>query len=369
MKLGISLDYGQAKLELPMDYVLAAEKLGYDSVWSAEAYGSDAITPLAYLAAKTKRIRLGTGIAQLAARTPAALAMAAATLDQLANLPADGAGSGDEGEKNGESGNRENESRIIIGLGVSGPQIVEGWYGQPWGKPATRLRDYITIMRKILQREDYVSHDGEEIALPYTGAGSLSQGKPLKSILHPNPDIKIWLGCGGSLSTELMAELTDGWLPMGMTPENWDYYKPAIEKGLAKSGRKMSDIEIQGGCTVEVTDDLEGAWARRKPTFGMLVGGYGSASHNFHKEAMIRRGYGDAAQKVQDLFMAGKREEAFGAIPDSYVDEMGLFGPPERIKERLTRYSEIYTGITVNPSKPHDIETLEMMADFVGLKK
>lgn len=350
IKLGISLDYSQPQIEIPIDYVKKAESLGYDSVWSAEAYGSDAITPLAFIAAHTSRIRLGTGVAQLAARTPTLLAMTAATLDQLAN----------------SNQQDDSKSRVIVGIGVSGPQIVEGWYGQPWGKPVTRLKDYISIMRKILKREDYVTHDGAEIPLPYTGIGALGQGKPLKSILHPNPNIPIWLGCGGKASTELMAELADGWLPMGLTPENWNYYKPIIEKGLAKSNRTLKDLEIQGGCHVEVTDDLKGAWAKRKPNFAFLVGGYGSQSHNFHKEAMIRRGYEEAAEKIQELFMADEREEACNAVPDSYVDEMGLYGPVERIKERFGRYQGIYTGITVNPAIPHDIETLELMAELAS---
>ena len=343
MKLGISLSYSDPQIQVPLDYVKKAEALGYDSVWSAEAYGSDAIVPLAYIAAKTERIRLGTGIVQIAARTPASLAMSAATLDQLAG--------GD---------------RVILGLGVSGPQIVEGWYGQPWGKPVHRLRDYITILRKIFQREGPVTHNGKEISLPYDGPGSIGQGKPLKSILHPNPKIPIWLGCGGTQSTQLMAELTDGWLPMGFTPENYEEYKPILEAGLKKSGRQMKDLEIHGGVTVEITDNLEAAWARRKPAFALLVGGYGSQSHNFHKDAMARRGYAEAADKVQSLFLAGKRDEAIASIPDSYIDEMGLFGPIERIQERFKRLVDIYTGITVNPYKPNDFETLEIIADIAA---
>ena len=355
MKLGIAIDYGNRQINLPLEYIQKAEELGYDSVWSAEAYGSDAITPLAYIAAHTRHIRLGTGIAQLAGRTAANLAMTAATLDQLAGPP------------NPES---TAKSRVILGIGVSGPQIVEGWYGEPWGKPAERIRDYITIIKKIFKRQAPVTHNGKEIQLPYTGEGSTGQGKPLKSILHPNPDIPVWLGCGGNLSTQIMAELADGWLPMGMPPENWGDYKPILEKGLAKSGRTMNDLEIQGGCHIEVTEDLEGAWAKRKPALGFLVGGYGSQSHNFHKEAMKRRGYEAEAEKVQTLFLEGKRDEAYEAIPDSYIDEMGLYGPIERIKERFNRYKNIYTGLTIHPSPENEIldeiEILELMADIAS---
>ena len=297
--------------------------------------------------------------------------MAAATLDQLSG------------------GNR-----VIIGLGVSGPQIVEGWYGRPWGNPVDQLRDYVSIMRKVFKREGPVTHEGKAVSLPYTGEGSIGQGKPLKCILHPNPDIPIWLGCGGPASTRLMAELCDGWLPMGLTPENWEStYRPLVEEGLVKANasrakaedgdseteaaetgaqggksapKTLADLEIQGGCHVEVTDDVEAAWARRKPAIGFLVGGYGSRTHNFHKETMIRRGYGEEAEKVQEMFLSGKRDEAFAAIPDAYIDEMGLYGSEERIRERFGRFhGGPFTGLTVHTD---DMEIVEMMADVAGLK-
>ena len=347
LKLGIAIDYSQPQLELPLEKVALAERLGYDSVWSAEIYGSDALMPLAFLAARTQHLRLGTGVIQLAARTPAATAMAAATLDQLAG--------GD---------------RAIIGLGVSGPQIVEGWYGRPWGKPVSQLRDYITIMRQIFQREGPVTHEGAEISLPYTGEGALGQGKPLKSILHPNPKIPIWLGCGGPASVRLMAELCDGWLPMGLTPENWEtIYQPLVEEGLAKApgNKSLQDLEIQGGCHVELTDDLEATWAKRKPAIGFLIGGYGSRSHNFHKETMVRRGYGEQAEKLQQLFLDGKRDEAFATIPDEYIDEMGLYGDEARIRQRYERLEGgPFTGLTIHND---ELEVLELMADVAGLAK
>lgn len=344
MKLGIFLPYDRADFTVPMERVKAAERLGYDSVWSAEAYGSDAITPLAFIAAHTDRIRLGTSVAQLAARTPAAMAMAVATLDALAG------------------GNR-----AVLGLGVSGPQIVEGWYGQPWGRPAKRLRDYVTIVRRILKREGPVEYDGEEIALPYAGPGSIGQGKPLKSILHTNPDIPIWLGCGGPASTRLVGELCDGWLPMGLGPDNWeDHYRPLLQEGLdrADEPKTLGELEIQGGCQVEVTEDVEGALAARKAGTAFLVGGYGSGSHNFHRDAMARRGYADVASEIQSLFLAGKREEAAAAVPDRYIDDGGLYGPEARIRERFETYRNgPYTGLTIHTD---DIEVLEMMADIAG---
>src|SRR4051812_17071401 len=240
MKLGLSIGYSGAELKLPVEKVLLAEKLGFDSVWTAEAYGSDAITPLAYLAALTKRIRLGTGIMQLAARPPASAAMAAGTVDALAG------------------GNR-----VIAGLGVSGPQIVEGWYGQPWGKPYWRIRDYVAIMRKIFAREAPVTHDGREIALPYTGPGAMGIGKPLKSILHMNPHIPIYLATGNESTVRLTAEIADGWLPMGFMPGAMEEYRPWLEEGFrrAGNGKSLKDFAIAANVHVEIDSDVKGALA------------------------------------------------------------------------------------------------------------
>src|SRR5579862_2431868 len=209
MKLGLAIGYSGAHLDVPVELVQRAEELGYDSVWTAEAYGSDAVTPLAFLAAKTSRIKLGTGIMQLAARTPANAAMSAASVDAMA-------GGG----------------RFIAGIGVSGPQIVEGWYGQPWGRPYYRMKDYVAIMRKIFAREAPVTHDGREISLPYTGEGSAGLAKPLKSILHMNPDIPIYLATGGESMVKLTAEIADGWLPMGFVPGAMEEYGPWLEEGF-----------------------------------------------------------------------------------------------------------------------------------------
>ena len=231
MKLGLSIGYSKATMDLPVALVQRAEALGYDSVWSAEAYGSDAVTPLAFLAAVTKKIRLGTGIMQLAARTPANAAMCAGTIDALA-------GGG----------------RFIAGLGVSGPQIVEGWYGQPWGRPYYRLKDYVAIMRKIFRREEPVTHDGREISLPYTGEGASGVGKPLKSILHMNPDIPIYLATGSESTVKLTAEIADGWLPMGFVPGCMAEYGPWLEEGFrrAGNGKSLKDFEIQATIHVEI---------------------------------------------------------------------------------------------------------------------
>jgi alkanesulfonate monooxygenase SsuD/methylene tetrahydromethanopterin reductase-like flavin-dependent oxidoreductase (luciferase family) len=306
MKLGLDIGYSGAKWQLPVEMVQEAERLGFDSVWTAEAYGTDAFTPLIYLGALTKKIRLATGICQIAARTPANCAMVAQTLDHLAG-----------------------EGRVVVGLGVSGPQIVEGWYGQPWGKPANRLRDYVAIMKKIWRREAPVVHDGKEISLPYTGPGSTGLGKPLKSILHGNPNIPIVLGTGKETSVRLTGEIADGWSVMRLTPVTMPPALKWLGEGLAK----------------------------RKD------GGMGAQDVNFHKDAMIDHGFGAEAERVQELFLAGRKEEAAAAIPDEYLDAQGVFGPPARIKERYAAWRDC--GFTLLRVGGMSHEHMKLIADIV----
>ena len=343
MKLGIGIGYSGSQMTLPVEKIQLAERLGYDSVWTAEAYGSDAITPLAYLSAVTSRIRLGTGIMQLAARTPAAAAMAAATVDSLAG------------------GNR-----MIVGIGVSGPQIVEGWYGQPWGKPYWRLRDYVAIMRKIFVREGPVSHEGREISLPYTGPGSTGLGKPLKSILHMNPHIPIWLGTGTEANVKLTAEIADGWLPLGFVPGAMKTFQPWLDEGFRRAGggRSQKDLEIQTGVRVQFTDDVGAALQAMKPGIAMYAGGMGHQTKNFHNDTMVRRGYPEAAARIQELFLAGRKEEAAAAVPDEYCDEGALIGPPARIRERFWAWADSgVTGLTVGTDQPEAMEFMAELAD------
>ena len=343
MKLGLMLGYSGAEMSLPVELVQRAEALGFDSVFTAEAYGSDATSPLAYLAAVTKRIRLGTAIMQLAGRTPAMAAMQAATIDALAG------------------GNR-----FIAGLGVSGPQIVEGWYGQPWGRPYWRIRDYVQIMRKIFAREEPVTHDGREISLPYKGPGAMGIGKPLKSILHMNPNIPIWLGTGTEANVKLTAELADGWFPLAFVPGMMDLYRPWLEEGFRRAGggKSLADLEIQPGVTVVVTDQIEQAFARMKPGIALYVGGMGHKNVNFHNDMMVRRGYGEAAAKIQELYLAGRKAEAIDAVPDEFCDEGALVGPPQRIRERYKEWEGSgATGLTLSCRQP---EGLELMAELTG---
>ena len=343
MKLGLSLGYSGPQLRLPVDRVQLAERLGFDSVWTAEAYGSDAITPLAYLAAVTKRIRLGTGIMQLAARTPAAAAMAIGTLEALA-------GGG----------------RVIAGLGVSGPQIVEGWYGQPWGRPYWRLRDYVAIMRKIFERKAPVQHDGQEISLPFKGPGSVGLGKPLMSILHINPHIPIWLGTGSEATVKLTAEVADGWLPLGFTPARMKQFMPWLEEGFRRAGggKSLRDLEIQPAVAVVLTDDVRAALQTLKPRVALYVGGMGHRSVNFHQRAMMERGYRDAAERIQELFLSGRKDEAVAAVPDEFIDESALVGPPARVRERYRAWAD--SGITGMTIATQQVEAMELMAQLAG---
>ena len=342
MKLGLSIGYSRAQLDIPVKLVQRAEELGYDSVWTTEAYGSDAVTPLAYLAALTKRIKLGTGIMQLAARTPANAAMSAATVDAMA-------GGG----------------RFIAGLGVSGPQIVEGWYGEPWGKPYYRMKDYVAIMRKIFRREGPVTHDGKEYSLPYTGPGALGIGKPLKSILHMNPDIPIYLATGNESTVKLTAEIADGWLPMGFMPGAMDEYRPWLEEGFkrAGNGKTMKDFAITASVHVEVENDVKAALARLKPEVALYVGGMGHKDKNFHNDIMVRRGFGDAAKRIQELYLAHAKDEAIAAVPDEWVDMKSLVGPPARIRERYRAWEDCGADtISVRSRQPEAIEVMAQAA-------
>jgi F420-dependent oxidoreductase-like protein len=348
MRLGLSIGYSGAEMKLPLERVKRAEQLGYDCVWTAEAYGSDAVTPLAFLAGQTERIKLGTGIMQLAARTPANAAMCAATVDALA-------GGG----------------RFIAGLGVSGPQIVEGWYGQPWGRPYYRLRDYVAIMRKIFRREAPVSHDGREIALPYTGEGTTGLGKPLKSILHMNPDIPIYIGAGNEATVRLTAEICDGLLPLGLTPSSEHEYIPWIEEGFARANAKgqakgFDNFDVTASVHVDINDDVTAALARLKLDVALYVGGMGHRSKNFHKDMMARRGFGDAANRIQELYLAGRKQEATDAVPDEWVDEKSLVGPPGRIKERFKRWAGLDIVDSVYIRTTQDA-AVDLMAEAAGL--
>lgn len=344
MKLGLDIGYSGVRqnMALPIDSIRQAEHLGFDSVWTAESYGSDAFSPLAFIAARTDRIRLCTGIAQLAARTPTNCAMTAQTIDAMA-----GAG------------------RMVVGLGVSGPQVVEGWYGQPWGKPAERLRDYVAIMKKIWRREAPAVHDGTEISLPYAGPDATGLGKPLKSILHGNPLIPVMLGTSTPGNIRLAGEIADGWLSMHVGPDEMPAKLKLLEQGLARrtDGKRLADLEIAANAQLILTDDVRGALDSLKPKIALYIGGMGSREKNYHKDGMIERGFAAEADRIQELYLAGHKDEAASAVPDEFIDDGGLFGPERRIAERFVRWRD--SGITllrlVNPAPP-EMETIARIA-------
>jgi F420-dependent oxidoreductase-like protein len=342
IRLGLALDvWASPDVRLPLDRVMQAERLGYDSVWSSEAYGADALTPLAYIAALTKRIRLATSVVQLSARTPAATAMAFATIDALAG-----------------------PGRVVAGLGLSGPQVVEGWYGQPWAQPLARTRDAIAIMRQVFRREGPVAHDGRAIELPYRGPGATGEGKALKPMLHTRSSIPVFLAAGGPANVALAAEIADGWLPMGFAPDNAPTFDAALADGAARGGRSPADVDTWASVTVRITDDVPATIAAAKPRIALYVGGMGSRRHNFHRDAMARRGYGDVANRIQELFLAGRRDEMAAEVPDEYVDDSGLYGSPVRIARRWKAWAGCrLTGVIVHAGQPEAVDLLASLED------
>lgn len=336
LKLGLQLGYWTAAprpaREL-IDIAVTAEDLGYDSVWTGESWSSDAFSPLAAVAGATSRIRLCTGIAQIAARTPTAMAMHAMTLDGLS------------------------EGRAAVGIGVSGPQVVEGWYGRPFGQPLARTREYVSIVRDALRREGPVASPGPHYPLPFTGEGSVGLGKPLKMITHPlRADVPIYLGAEGPKNVALAFEITDGWVPLYWSPHRPDAY--AIPDTIP------DDFEIAVNVSVVVDDDVANALWAIKATLGFYIGGMGAKSRNFHTELMARMGFEDEAHKIQDLFFEGKRDEAIMAVPNDFADEISLVGPKERIAERLDAWRK--TPITTLLAGNRDPDTLRLLADLTS---
>lgn len=321
LKLGLQLGYWGALCPGENHTLLAqeAERLGYDSVWTAESWGNDCFTPLAWIGAQTSTIRLGTSVAQLSARTPTACAMATLALDGLSG------------------------GRMMLGLGVSGPQVVEGWYGQPYTKPVTRTREYVSIIRQVLARKAPVTNDGEFYPLPYDGPGSWGMGKPLKPITHPlRADVPIFIGAEGPKNVTQTAEIADGWLPLYYSPYRQEVYADQIAG--AKEG-----FEVCPTVMVNINDDMEAALYPVKAMLGFYIGGMGSAKRNFHKELMARMGFPEEADQIQTLFFEGKRDEAIAAVPDAFADEIALCGPRDRVKEKIKDWENSpVTSLLVN---------------------
>src|SRR5881227_91316 len=292
--------------------IAEAERLGLDSIWTAEAYGSDGLTPLAWWGAATDRLKLGTAITQMSARQPAATAMAAMTLDHLSG------------------------GRFILGLGVSGPQVVEGWYGMPFAKPLARTREYIQILRDIWARKGPVSMDGEHYTLPYKGEDATGLGKPLKASIHPlREDIPIYLGAEGPKNIALAAELCDGWLAMLFDPRNPGYFEDALNDGFSREGARRSkdDFEVAATVPLIVTDDVDAAADMLRPFYALYFGGMGAKGANFHANVPIRMGYEKEVADIQDLYLGGKKQQAGAKIPRALIEQMSLIGPPAKIRE------------------------------------
>lgn len=321
MKLGMVLGYSGAQVKLPMELVFEAERLGFDSVWSAEAWGADAVSPVAWVLAQTKRIKAGTAVMQMAARTPSMTAMTAMTLDQLSG------------------------GRFMLGIGPSGPQVIEGWYGQPYGKPLLRTREYIAIIRQIFERKAPLKHQGEHYQIPYTGPGAMGLGKPLKSILHGNPNIPIYMGVATEKGINTAAEVADGCFMIWANPDRASMFAPSLEGGFAKAGggKAMRNFDFAPFVRMAMGPDLKACRDKLKHHFALYIGGMGAREKNFYNDYTKRLGYADAAVKIQDLYLAGRKEEAEAAVPDAYIDECCLVGPPEHIREQLTRWKAAST--------------------------
>ena len=341
MRLGLILGQFGPDMKIDIERVREAERLGFDSVWTAEAYGNDAIVPLTWIAAQTETIRLGTAIMQIPSRTPAMAAMTAMTLDTLSG------------------------GRFILGLGPSGPQVIEGWHGVPYGKPLTRLREYVTVIRQILAREKKVEFQGEYYQLPYTAPDSTGLGKPLRSILHGRADMKIYTAAISPRGVEVAAEVADGFFPVWMDPEKLDLFMPALEKGFKKAGggKSLETFDVAPFVTTIVGDDVQRCIQGVKPMLALYIGGMGARNKNFYNDYAKRLGYEEAAIKIQDLYLDGKRAEAMAAVPDELVDAIALVGPPERIRERLARWKKIPVGtLCIGAGQP---EALRILAEEV----
>jgi F420-dependent oxidoreductase-like protein len=344
MKLGVHIGYWGLGLssEDQLAIVQEAERLGYDSVWAAEAYGSDTATVLGWLAGQTSKIRLGSGIFQMPGRSPAMTAMTAATIDQLSH------------------------GRMILGIGSSGPQVAEGWHGQRFGKQIQRTREYVAVVRMALARER-VEFKGETLELPLPDG----PGKALKLTITPVQErIPIYLAAIGPRNTALAGEIADGWIPTLFSPEHVAEFRPLLEEGAARSGKSLDGFDIAPTVNVFVTDDLESARNAMRPFIALYVGGMGSREQNFYNQVVQRYGFEDAAKKIQDLYLEGKRDEAMAAIPDELIDTVSLCGPPEHVRERLAVYRDAGVGtLGITPTaftRDDRLTQLRLIAELAG---
>jgi F420-dependent oxidoreductase-like protein len=334
MRLGLNLGYWGADAARVVEVARHAEALGFHSVWTAEAYGSDAVVPLTWVGAQTSKIGLGTAIMQMPARSPAMTAMTAVTLDLLSG------------------------GRALLGLGLSGPQVAEGWHGQPYGKPLAKTREYVDIVRTIIRREAPLEHHGEHYDIPYTGPGATGLGKPLKLIVHPKREIPIYLAAIGPKNVALAAEIADGWLPVWFSPTRMEVYADAFQ------GRDLSSFDIAPTVSVVLGDDAAACRQMVKPMLALYIGGMGARGRNFYNDLACRYGYEGAATEIQDLYLDGKKQEAAAAVPDDLVDEVALCGPKERIAELVEPWKT--SPATTMVLATVQTEALDLMAELVA---
>lgn len=342
MRLGLMMGYAGTAVEPRLDLVQEADRLGYDSLWVAEAYGSDAVSMLAWYGASTSRIRIGSGIMQMPARTPAMTAMTAATLSELSG------------------------GRFVLGLGMSGPQVVEGWHGRPYGKPLTVTREYVDIVRRILSRDARLRFEGEFHRIPYDRPDATGLGKTLRLTIHPRHEIPIYLAAIGPKNVALAAEIADGWLPFWFSPiRGREVFAPSLEAGFAASGDpdKAARFDVVATVPCLITDDLDQARWGVRPALALYVGGMGARGRNFYFDLMCRYGYEEAATRVQDAYLAGRREEAMAALPDELIDEVALLGTPEQVRDRLEAWRE--SGVTTLAAWAQDATTLRTLAELL----
>jgi F420-dependent oxidoreductase-like protein len=340
MRLGLNTSYSGSRIELDLPLIEEADRLGYHSVWSAEAYGSDAVTPAAWMAARTSRIHVGTAIMQIGARTPTLTATTALTLDQLSG------------------------GRFRLGLGVSGPQVVEGWHGVAFGKPLQRTREYVEIVRAVWRREKPLEFSGEYYQIPYRGPQATGLGKPLKSIMHGRADIPLYLAAIGPRNVALAAEIADGWLPIFFSPERTSVFRDSLESGFraAGGGKSLAAFDVAPTVAVVMGDDVDRCRAAVKPRLALYVGGMGARGRNFYNDLVCRYGYEEAAGRIQNLYLAGKKDEAAAVVPDALVDEVALCGPRERIRERLAGWKD--SGVSTMICGIGDPAALRAMAEL-----
>src|SRR5437764_7495656 len=319
MKLATTIKFRPGHAGIDMEHVCEAERLGCDAVWSGEANGTDAVSPVAWVLARTERIKAGTSILQMPARTPACAAMTATTLQALSS------------------------NRFLCGIGPSGPQVIEGWHGVPFGKPLGRTREYIAIIRQILERKAPLEHQGEHYQIPYTGPGSTGLGKPLRSIIHGDPNLKIYTASIATAGLRVAGEVADGNLPFFMSPERAEAIIGPTLEGRAKAGHSsdLADFDNAPYVRVSMGEDLAKCRDALRPGLAFYIGGMGARSRNFYNDLTKRIGYEAAAVEIQDLFLDGKRNEAAAAVPDALIDEISLIGPPARIRDRLQAWQEI----------------------------